>query len=75
MWYNIIVVKGRGNEKMKRMERSNLDTPNLEKIFEKIQNPLDKYHKIWYNNNVLKDKKKFYSRLNRRKEGTICPTR
>ena len=34
MWYNISV-KRRGNEKKKRMERGNLDTPALEKIFQK----------------------------------------
>jgi hypothetical protein len=35
--YDIIITsRGQGNEKMKRTEMSNLDTPNLEKIFEKL---------------------------------------
>jgi hypothetical protein len=35
--------------------RSDIDTPALEKIFEKIfQKPLDKIKKIWYNIYVIK---------------------
>jgi hypothetical protein len=45
--------RGQGNEKMKRTEMSNLDTPNLEKNFSKsFEKPLDKSLTMWYNINV-----------------------